>query len=161
MAHTDISKGIPIVVDESAYGKVKVKLKKYGSVRVGRIQTTLSGIPNDLRFRLVEGSPYLVPAAEGPFSLINIGKPEPLLGTAWTICVPKKDVSSTSQQKAESVWYKFWAGIEEPNKSVETACSKIKDFVDKKDSVPVYNFDEELTRFEGATLGPRDFIKQY
>lgn len=153
IAHTDISKGIPLVVNEHAYNRVKDVIDNYGAVHVEELRTTLSSIPEDFLkgLHLAEGIPRVVPIAEGKLSVKKTGTPDPLLGTAWTIY--------KSEQKREYLWYRFWIGVDYFENSLQDATQELNKIIQNEEGEPVFDFDEEVVRFPQAHIGPKDIIK--
>lgn len=164
VAHGDISRGIPIIIDSKLYDMLEIYLSRYGAVEVAEISTILSPILQDAEsnFLFPEGMPRMIPVAEGiPSMSIKHSEPRPtnpLLCTAWTICAPVLHDKIVPQNE-KSFWYTFWIGSDDFERTIIDATNKIKNIARSKNCIPLWDFDADITRFDTARYGPKDINK--
>jgi hypothetical protein len=153
VAHADISKGIPIVLDVSCYELLEKDILKYGAVHIDEVKAVLSMVPKKLEPRVVEGSPDLVPVSRYESDIGSLTPSDPLIASAWTVSMSLKD-----KEKPVFISDKFWVGCEKWEESLNKACENIRRMVKERNGIAIYRFDEEKKWFD-AIYGPKDFIE--
>ena len=152
-AHPDLSRGIPIILNEDAYKKIKNIMELYGAVHLEKINTTLlSYTPSEFTKNILwpNGWPTMIPTLKGILNIKKPGTPDPLLGTAWTVY--KK------QGLEEFIWYPFWTGIDYHEYSLKNATDKLKEFI-PRDANPLIDFDAKIIHFSNAVINPNNIMK--
>lgn len=147
-AHWDLSKGIPVVVNNTAYKRIKGLIDAYGAVHLEEFRTTLSYMPTEIQdsIRFPQGYPKLTLTGEGMLCFKGPGTPDPLLGTAWNVC--------KTPNKEEALWYRFWVGTEEHEYYLCDANKRLDEMIRDKGGKAMFDFDEEIVRFPDAPLKP-------
>lgn len=169
VAHNEICKGIPVIIDPSVFKDEKYRnefmksINDFGAIHIENLIGIIKEIPDpwekhlrlmydELKIPKVEGT-YRKPMAltiADKTGLSQLGTPAPLLGTAWTVW---------DNKDAGYDWHYFWTGIDDPDDYIKNAVKEINLRRPKNDGArALFDFDDLKIRFPEANISPSGFM---